>query len=66
MGEGNNEKRLKFQIFPMLIRRWAEDRKYKIVLDTCSAAEQLLFECEDRPPSDLYILDIQMGRAPPR
>lgn len=46
----------------MLIRRWAEDRKYKIVLDTCSAAEQLLFECEDRPPSDLFILDIQMGK----
>ncbi|MDE7299708.1 MAG: LytTR family DNA-binding domain-containing protein [Lachnospiraceae bacterium] len=45
-----------------LITRWSRDRKYKIALDACSTAEQLLFECEDRPPYDLLVLDIQMGK----
>ncbi len=44
-----------------LIRRWAQSKKYKILLSCCSCAEQLLFECEDKPPCDLFILDIQMG-----
>ena len=45
-----------------LIRHWANDRKNNIVLDSYATAEQLLFACEDKPPCDLYILDIQMGQ----
>lgn len=44
-----------------LVRRWAEKGKYKVSVDTYSNAEQLLFESEDKPVYDLFILDIQMG-----
>lgn len=45
----------------MLIKRWAKNRKYKIMIDSYATAEQFLFACEDKPPYDLFLLDIQMG-----
>lgn len=44
-----------------LTRRWAKKREYKIALDAYAASEAFLFVCEDKPPYDLFILDIQMG-----
>lgn len=44
-----------------LILRWAKEQNYMIALDAYTAAEQLLFSHEDKPPYDLFILDIQMG-----
>lgn len=44
-----------------LIGRFAKKQKYEIALDCYANAEQLLFAREDRPPYDLFILDIQLG-----
>ncbi len=44
-----------------LICRWAKEQNYMIALDTYTTAEQFLFSHEDKPPYDLFILDIQMG-----
>lgn len=43
-----------------LIGRFAKKQKYDIVADSYANAEQLLFSREDKPPYDLFILDIQM------
>jgi len=45
----------------MLLRRWAQDNQYKVMVDLYASAEQFLFAAEDGPAYDLLILDIQMG-----
>ena len=44
-----------------LVHRFAIKQQYEIIIDSYANAEQLLFACEDKPPYDLFILDIQMG-----
>lgn len=44
-----------------LIHRFAKKQNYEILIDSYANAEQFLFAREDKPPYDLFILDIQMG-----
>lgn len=44
-----------------LVRAWAQDNQYRVIVDVYSNAEQFLFAAEDKPAYDLLILDIQMG-----